>query len=56
MATKKTTKKEVLFLAKWNRRNADKIEKVGVKCKKVDGKYIALDGTPIPEWAEISKL
>lgn len=51
MATKKKT---TIYLAKWNRRNGTRIEEVTVKCKKVNGKYVALDGTTIPEWAKIT--
>jgi len=52
MATKK---QPTIFLAKFNRRNGTSIEEVTVKCKKVGGKYVALDGnTFIPEWAKIT--
>ena len=55
MATKKTTKKaEAIFLAKWNSRTNGKVEQVAVKVKKVGNKYVALDGTPVPDWAEIT--
>lgn len=55
MATKKTTKKvETTYLAKWNRRVGNKIEQVSVKCTKKGNKYVATDGTPIPDWAEIT--
>lgn len=57
MATKKTTKKaEAIFLAKWNSRVNGKVEQVAVKVKKVGNKYIALDGTKVPDWAEIVTL
>lgn len=57
MATKKTTKKaEAIFLAKWNARTNGKVEQVAVKVKKVGNKYVALDGTKVPEWAEIVTL
>ena len=57
MATKKTTKKaEAIFLAKWNARVNGKVEQVAVKVKKVGNKYIALDGTKVPDWAEIVTL
>lgn len=57
MATKKTTKKaEAIYLAKWNARTNGKVEQVAVKVKKVGNKYIALDGTKVPEWAEIVTL
>lgn len=57
MATKKTTKKdEAIFLAKWNQRTNGKVETVAVKVKKVGNKYVALDKTPVPEWAEIVTL
>lgn len=54
MATKKTTKKaEAVYLAKWNQRVGTKIEQVAVKCHKKGNKYVALDGSDIPAWAEI---
>lgn len=57
MATKKTTKKaEAIYLAKWNARVNGKVEQVAVKVKKVGNKYIALDGTKVPDWAEIVTL
>ena len=57
MATRKTTtKKEVYYLAKWNKRIDGRVEKVGVKCTKDGDSYKAVDGTPIPSWATITKL
>lgn len=57
MAKKTTQKKaEAIFLAKWNTRTNGKVEQVAVKVKKVGNKYIALDGTKVPEWAEIVTL
>ena len=55
MATKKsnTKKAETIYLAKWNRRIGTRIEETTVKCVKKGNKYVALDGTEIPEWAEI---
>lgn len=55
MATKKTTKKvETVYLAKWNQRVGTKVEQITVKCHKKGDKYIGLDGTEVPAWAEIS--
>ena len=55
MAAKKTTKKaETIYLAKWNKRNGTKVDAVSVKCVKKGSKYVGLDGTPIPDWAEIT--
>ena len=57
MAKKTTQKKaEAIFLAKWNQRNGTRVEQVAVKVKKVGNKYVALDGTTVPEWAEIVTL
>ncbi len=56
MATKKPIKKEVYYLASWNARQDGNVIKVTVKCKKVGDKYVALDKTPIPDWADIKKL
>ena len=57
MAKKTTQKKaEAIFLAKWNQRNDTRVEQVAVKVKKVGNKYVALDGTKVPEWAEIVTL
>ena len=57
MAKKTTTKKvEAVYLAKWNKRINGKVEEVSVKVKKVGNKYVALDGTPVPDWAEIITL
>ena len=57
MAKKTTTKKvEAVYLAKWNKRINGKVEEVSVKVKKVGNKYVALDGTEVPAWAEIITL
>jgi hypothetical protein len=57
MAKKTTTKKvEAVYLAKWNKRINGKVEEVSVKVKKSGLKYVALDGTPVPDWAQIVTL
>lgn len=56
MAAKKPIKKEVYYLASWNARQDGAVVKVTVKCKKVGDKYVALDKTTIPDWADIITL